>query len=304
MTPSGRRDLVRDAHRERAHRRHALGAEQLLVALALHLGDRELALQLELLSLPAQRHPAEREHQARGDEHAETSRHMARFSRSRSRAADATATTPQWPRSPASTRASPAMEVRAGSPICAASGRVESQRRHRRGRARRAETGEMSTPPSTEWNAVSFGGADEQHELARARESLVAIDEVSGAHAQIDDSTVREWDREHESRRVRATSFAARSADRTTTGRVAIADCPGPCSPTSDSLALDGRQVRPQVPATLQARIDCSLSRSCSAASASRCSSHHASPVTTAMATTIHATSDPCRFDGTAGGGG
>ncbi|MGD0524243.1 MAG: hypothetical protein ABSE49_03815 [Polyangiaceae bacterium] len=63
--------LVSDPHGESAHGGHALGLEQLLVPRVLRLGDRELALQLELLALPSKRHAAEDEHQARCHEYAE-----------------------------------------------------------------------------------------------------------------------------------------------------------------------------------------------------------------------------------------
>ena len=65
------RHLVRDPHRECPHRRDALGARERLVADALHLGHRELAREVELPPLIAQRHPAEREDERRRDEHAQ-----------------------------------------------------------------------------------------------------------------------------------------------------------------------------------------------------------------------------------------
>jgi hypothetical protein len=62
---------VRDPQRERAHRRDALGAQELFVALALRLGHRERSQQLELLALSSQGRAAEDDDEPGRQEHAQ-----------------------------------------------------------------------------------------------------------------------------------------------------------------------------------------------------------------------------------------
>jgi hypothetical protein len=66
-----RRDLVGDADRQRAEGGGLVRAIQPLVAAALQIGDRQRALQQQLLPLHAQRDAAEQQHQSGGRRHAE-----------------------------------------------------------------------------------------------------------------------------------------------------------------------------------------------------------------------------------------
>jgi len=87
-----------------------------------------------------------------------TSLHSARFSRSRSRPADATDTTVQRPRSPASRCAMPATDVRGGSPMAAD---CECVRRSVESPRSIAETSSRvaRTRPSTACSTVSWGAS-------------------------------------------------------------------------------------------------------------------------------------------------
>ena len=58
-----RRHFVRDAGRESAHHGDSGGAREALVSFVAHLGDRQVALEIELLPLSPQREPAEDENQ-------------------------------------------------------------------------------------------------------------------------------------------------------------------------------------------------------------------------------------------------
>ena len=76
MTPRGVETSWAMPGGEGAHRRQPLCAGELLVAFALHFGEIELPLELELLSLPAKRDGSECEHQAGCDEDAKDESHL------------------------------------------------------------------------------------------------------------------------------------------------------------------------------------------------------------------------------------
>ena len=274
--------LVGDPHRERPHGRDALRLRERLLSDALRLRDRQLARQRELSPCFRSAIPPNSEHQARRDEDAEQQPPSARFSRSRSRAALATAATPQRPSPPASTCARPAMAVRAGRPTCAASGRLSR------------------TAVSPRSSAACSGGE-------RRRPSIARSDVSSGAASSTVNSPARpapgSRSRRSPTRTPRSTwrpsarGTVSRSRDPSWTdatgapererspGHSAPRPRPVPRSPMSSaSRSRVVRRAR-SVAARLDARTVCSVSRSRSAASASRCSSHQASPVTTAMAT-------------------
>ena len=128
------------------------------------------------------------------------------------------------------------------------------------------------------------------------------IDEVARRNTQVDDAALRDGDSQHEAPRLRrARPRLTRGANRDR--RVAIPTAPGPCSPTRTASRSMASRFARRAPAMLEARTDCSLWRFCSADSASRCSSHQASPVMTAIATSIAPTKARWLCDGATLGG-
>ena len=124
ITPERRRDLVRHADGQRPQRRHPAGPLQPLVAPLLQRGDRQLALEQQLLALLP--HARSRRTPAPARRRPTRCRRAAATPRARDRAAAGRwrpRRSPSAPTAPASTRASPAQAVRVGSPSCAASGR-------------------------------------------------------------------------------------------------------------------------------------------------------------------------------------